>query len=372
MHSTTSRSLALLLAGASILSSCVSPKHATAGLEAAAVPEAAASPEAAAAPEAVAFSGETIVAGKVQRLTRLAFLGAPESIIIGIDIAPDNATILSGDLSGAVSLWRIADSSRIDLVPPVEGFMLDKDGKPVEFGSLAVFADHEKFVTGDTLGDLRGWDLSGRRLFAFDLGDRIHSIALSPDGRFLAAGCVDRKLIVFDLVTGSPTADLGTDYEYVTNQAFSPDGTTLLATYERPGNVMKTWDTASWREIATLRQSDQRFDYHDVIYSHDSRQIVMTGTRLDIEFLDAVTGEERGSLKGHSRAPYQLAFSPDGSLLASAADDMTLRIWDLKTGQILRMFKAGDEIFSVAFSPDGSLLAFAVRGEGIRVLALRD
>jgi WD40 repeat protein len=271
-----------------------------------------------------------------------------------------------------VAEWRIADSSRIDLVPPVEGFKLDEDGKPVEFGSLAPFPDYDGFVTGDTLGALRGWDMTGRPLFAFDLGDRIHSIALSPDGRFLAAGCVDKKLLVFDLGTSSPAADLGTEYEYVSNLTFSPDGTTLLATYERPGNVMKTWDTASWREIATLRQSDLRFDYHDIIYSNDGRQIVMTGTRLDIEFLDAVTGEGRGILKGHSRAPYQLAFSPDGSLLASAADDMTLRIWDVKTGQCLRMFKAGNEIFSVAFSPDGSLLAFAVRGEGIRVLAVRD
>jgi len=55
-----------------------------------------------------------------------------------------------------------------------------------------------------------------------------------------------------------------------------------------------------------------------------------------------------------------VAFSPDGSLLASASTDMTVRLWDPKTRQLLQILQRHSHpVHAVAFSPDGSLLASA-------------
>jgi WD40 repeat protein len=51
-----------------------------------------------------------------------------------------------------------------------------------------------------------------------------------------------------------------------------------------------------------------------------------------------------------------VALSPDGSLLASAVCDYTVKLWDVATGRQLRSRRHADEVVAVVFSPDGTLL----------------
>jgi WD40 repeat protein len=52
-----------------------------------------------------------------------------------------------------------------------------------------------------------------------------------------------------------------------------------------------------------------------------------------------------------------MAFSPDGTILATAGVERTVRLWDVKSGTMLRALPHDDELMAVAFSPDGTLLA---------------
>ncbi len=64
------------------------------------------------------------------------------------------------------------------------------------------------------------------------------------------------------------------------------------------------------------------------------------------------------ALKGHTDGVIAIAFSPDGSSLASASRDKTVKIWNLKTGEAVRTIAgAQGQLSSVAFSADGKRLA---------------
>jgi len=323
-------------------------------------------------PPPVAITGQVISAETVARLEQLAAFDLPDSFINTVVFSPDGRALFAGDINGQVLVWE-RDTWEKTVYSPARSNGAAGSGTDTYFGgTLALSPDGNTVVTayGDD-GAVTGRDREGRELFAFSFGAPVYAVSISRDGKFLAVGGLKANVIVFDLAARQVAADLVSDHEYVSNLVFSPDGKTLLVCYERPENVMKTWDTAAWQETATFTHVTERIDYHDVLFSPDGRQLVIASTEdVEIHFLDLATRQVVKEFSEPSRAPYQLAFSPDGSLLASAGDDGTLRFWDMSTDVNVKTIRNGREAGAVAFSPDGTLIACSVWGEGVQVWAV--
>ena len=145
--------------------------------------------------------------------------------------------------------------------------------------------------------------------------------------------------------------------------AYSPDGTRLAV-----ASSIGIWlyDTATGREIALL--TGHTDEVRSVAFSPDGSTIASGSRDATIRLWDAETGTHQRTLTGHRVHVYSVAFSPDGSTIASGSLDATIRLWDATTGTHQRTLTGHrGTVYSVAFSPDGSTIASGSSDATIRL-----
>eukprot|EP00873_Tetraselmis_striata_P021572 jgi/Tetstr1/441836/TSEL_030052.t1 len=122
--------------------------------------------------------------------------------------------------------------------------------------------------------------------------------------------------------------------------------------------------------ISTLQGHTK--EVRSVAFSPDGTLLASASEDRTVRVWNALTGEEAlpQPLRGHAYRVFSVAFSPDGTRLASASEDGTVRVWNALTGEeaLPQPLRGHTEmVYSVAFSPDGTRLASASEDETVRV-----
>ena len=107
---------------------------------------------------------------------------------------------------------------------------------------------------------------------------------------------------------------------------------------------------------------------YQLAFSPDGKILATAGFDNLVKLWDFASGKELRTLTGHTGPVYCVAFSPDGQLLASSSLDKTIRLWNVADGKPLRELKGHTDIVdTVAFSPDGKLLASGSADKSVRL-----
>jgi WD40 repeat protein len=216
-------------------------------------------------------------------------------------------------------------------------------------------------------------------------------MAFSPDGTRLAAGSDDKYARVWDISTGQEKLKLA--HGLVTGRwatlmgesvpvqavAFSPDGTRLATGYENE-NAARVWDAATGQEklrlkhgypgLATAISGPGSACVFGVAFSPDGTHLATASRDNSARVWDAATGQQR-LLLSHGHFVEWVAFSPDGTRLATASLDKTTRVWDAATGEQQLQLSHDHQVNAVVFSPDSTRLA-TIEGSAHTVLRIWD
>ncbi|MDE0682738.1 MAG: sigma-70 family RNA polymerase sigma factor, partial [Candidatus Poribacteria bacterium] len=206
------------------------------------------------------------------------------------------------------------------------------------------------------------------------------ALSFSPDGRFLSISSAETLIQLWEIATERevPLIDLYGDASVL---RFSSDGKTLIGLYGS-GHAAITRLNIENGKGKTKHLKTGLFgiglfssEDFDGVYAMTSDKIAIGKQSGMIQLWDVATRKKLSTLRGHVDLPLQplnkpvhrmfknnwvlaVAFSPDGTRLASGSTDMTVRLWNTTGGKdSMTLQKHTGPTNVLAFSPDGKMLA---------------
>ena len=283
---------------------------------------------------------------------------------------------------GRTELWHVsAGNAHLSLPAPggSGALAISSDGGLLaagagDTGKISIWAIPSG--TGSQAADLAGWGADVPQYQLLGHTDRVTAAAFSPVGRRLATGSLDRSVLLWDLpaemaadaTSITPALALPGNGSAVTDIAFSPDGARLATV---AGSAVRVWDVSGGAIDAPMMTYIPRGVTYEaaplaVAWNPRGGQLAVGLGGGIVHVVDSERGTLLATLTGQRDLVLDLAYSPDGTRIATANADHTAQVWTVQAAAQQTEPLAATELFTlrghaagiarIAFSPDGTRL----------------
>ncbi len=338
---------------------------------------------------AVGSNSRAIEMWDVATHRKIGTLHGHRHLVTSLAFSPDGTILATGSRDRTIKLWEVGTRHNIATLSDmhvVESVAFSPDGTILASGSWGGNSSADP-------GFVRLWDVVTRQQISKleGHGGAVRSVAFSPDGTHLASGAedyssgsYDGKVILWDIGTRKSIATLDGYDSWVYAVAFSPDGTILASGtrdsgYPSANNTLKLWDLSTRKFVATLRHIDRSTGHaqpiHSVAFSPDGTIVASGGGRWDLESsvvlwdVSQYTSTVPRSSGSNSDAVLSLDLIPNGGAGNQVNDGVTSGTVSGKDTKIAVEVFASDVKTSLAgllvkFDFDSSVLAFVKAESG--------
>ena len=247
-------------------------------------------------------------------------------------------------------------------------------------GLAAARIDENAFDSASQLLDTcppqyRNWEwgrlkyLCGRSKLSIDVGAPVGGLAIDAEGRRCATGDWSGAIGVYNVADGARLAKLKYGGTYVHAVAFSPDGKFTAVGGSDPQAYAQVWNLATG--AATVTFQGHTAPVSSIVYDRAGRRVLTASADGTARLWDASTGEELCAVRGHSSPVYSAVFSTDESQFITAGQDGSVLVWstaaaierrrrgDVDDGEVRAFMEHKSPVRAAAFASSGSLVASA-------------
>jgi len=313
--------------------------------------------------------------------------GHSDDEAVSIAVNHDGKMIASGSRDGTIRLWNIKTKKQI--------------GKPLTghnngVNSVAFSPNGKKLVSGGNDHTVGLWNIKTQELLSklTEHSGSVSSVAFSPDGKIIASGSWDWNIRLWDADTLKPLGKPLMAGDEVTKIIISADNKMLISlSFE--DNMISLWDIESRKQIDELECSSSNNDIflspngkilasydenivclwdvktrklmgilteysfyiHSVLFSPDSKMIIMGHEEYNISLWNVKTQTKSGNIEDYINS---VAFDSGNKILYDGRNKTILYFWnlDFKNRLIDSLIKHSPSSSSIAFNPDGKIIAF--------------
>lgn len=231
--------------------------------------------------------------------------------------------------------------------------LIDQEADSNAVSSMALSPDGRFLATASDDSNVRLWNLRTGQLARKWAGheDIVWSVAYSPDGCHIASGSADTTIMLWD-----PSV---ADEEYTESRLEGHEQDVWIVLYSPNGNriasgsvdnTVKIWDVETKQEMHTL--SGHASQVMHLAFVKDGTRIVSCADNKGCVW-DVESGELVASLQGHTGAIWTMALSHAGDRVITGSEDHSSRIWSASTGEeLVTLNEHAGPVWAVAFSPD--------------------
>jgi WD40 repeat protein/transcriptional regulator with XRE-family HTH domain len=275
------------------------------------------------------------LAGHTDRVSRVAW-------------SPDGRILASSSRDQTLWLWDVeAGSYRGALYGHTAGVV-----------GLAFLPDSSSLVSASEDGTLRVWDVANRQCMRVIQGhtSSLFDVDWSPDSTQLVCGGADTLVTIYDLTGETLPRVLQGHTGAVLGVGWNAKGHYLASS--EWDNVIRLWDSRSGQCLQVLRHPDDGNFFQTVAWSPDGQRLACATYRHGVHVVELTADRQRWVEGSFPTGIRQTAWSLDSIRLVGAGEDGTVYLWDAADGtQMAPLMGHHGTIMWVAWSVDGTKLA---------------
>lgn len=275
-----------------------------------------------------------------------------KSPLLSVAWANKGRTLLAAGADKEIYVWD-PDSGDINL---------RLQGHTADITDLAMAGRGKLLVSVGRDGALRsfkagGWGEAKLVETAAHGGSGIETVSASPDGKLVATGAADGKVVLWDVRRRRAVRTLEVALAPIDHVTFGPKGRKLavcaggkLYVYSKDGKSIHTLQTASATRATFDRSGDRVFTGGD-----------------GIEVFDLDTGLNLLGSIGHRGPVRALTYANGGKFVASGGDGDTVKVWEAGTGHELQSLSGHVGVLALAVSADSGRVVVGARSRDVHV-----